>query len=285
MTEAASIRQGGGRWGWSSNRRGVAAAVAALGILLLGVWSLDAVQRWWAVVMIKTPARLSRPLPTLPLELGPFKRFGDMDNYLQPDEVAQLGTEDYLLRHYEDRSVAEHTPGRMVALNLNFYAVGSATPHVPRVCWAANGMQEEGNRIITVKDVPHKDGSRSDLRMQMLWFSGKQIGGASQGILGAAQEQARYLNVAYMFQVNDGYVATGEEVTRHFWKPDAKYAYHTKIEVTVVEPCTPDEAQPVVEKFIRASLAEIERCLPDPKDPGGKAAGAGVQASVEGLGH
>jgi len=279
MTQAAVLQSAGNTNGLTS-RRGWGAALAALAVLLLGIWSLDAVQRWWAVVMIKTPAKLSKPLGQLPLGLGAFTRLGNVDRKLPPDQEAVLGTEFYLLRDYVESRDGGGTTG--VSLNLNYYPVGTATPHVPRFCWAGAGMIEQGSKIFTVKDVRHKDGSTSDLRMQLLWFSGSKATTSALPMPEGATDGERFQNVAYMFQVNDGYVATAEEVTRHFWKPFAKYAYHTKIEVTVNRLCTPEEAQPVVERFIQASLAAIEECLPDAKKLASEARG---QTGTEELGH
>src|SRR5205814_10604447 len=81
-------------------------------------------------------------------------------------------------------------------------------------------------------------------------------------------------NVAYVFQVNGDYVSNPQEVTSRFWKAAYKYAYHCKIEVTPMDPadargtrvltCTQDESTRIVSDFIRAALAEVEECLPDP---------------------
>jgi hypothetical protein len=71
-------------------------------------------------------------------------------------------------------------------------------------------------------------------------------------------------------------------VTSEFWHASSKYAYHTKIEVTVPTICTPAEAQAVISDFIRASVASIEECLPPteneeaPGKAGENAGGAGT---------
>ena len=74
-----------------------------------------------------------------------------------------------------------------------------------------------------------------------------------------------------MFEVNGKCFAQPQEVLSEFWQASAKYAYHTKVEVTVPVYCTPAEAQAAISDFIRASLAEVEACLPQTEDAPGAA--------------
>lgn len=239
----------------------------AILLLGLGIAGLDIAQRVFNVVLEKPPAALSKPLSELSRALGENNRYVSPgpDRTLDKEIVAVLGTEDYLLRNYQDTGKRDGDLGRELSLNLNFYATGNATPHVPEICWAGNGLKMNNNYFFDIHDVKHKDGSVSSIRARMLSFEPKSQPGAVPFMAPAATTQL--INVAYIFNVNGSYVANTQEVSKRFWDPTAKYAYHTKIEVTVPALCTPEEAQALVEQFFRASIAEIEKCLPEPETP------------------
>lgn len=241
------------------------AAVVAIGVLAAGIFGLHIVQKAFDLVLVKPPAELSKPLSDLSKTLGDGNRYSanGPDRTLDKEIVAVLGTEDYLLRTYTDSTRRDGELGRDVSLNLNFYATGSATPHVPEVCWAGNGLNLHGSYFFEIRNVKHQDGSVSDIRARLLSFEPKAQPGSVPYLPQANATQ--FINVAYVFNVNGKYVANTREVAKHFWDPAAKFAYHTKIEVTVPALCTPEEAQPIVEQFFRSSIGEIEKCLPNPE--------------------
>lgn len=246
----------------------VVATGVAIFMLGLGIAGLTVAQKAFNVVLEKPPAELSKPLAELSRTLGDNNRYvsSGPDRTLDKEIVAVLGTEDYLLRNYQDTQKRDGDLGRDLSLNLNFYATGSATPHVPEVCWAGNGLTMSNNNFFEIPNVKHKDGSISTLRARLLSFEPK----AQPGLvpyLPQASSSTQLINVAYIFNVNGRYVANTREVSKLFWDPTAKFAYHTKIEVTLPALCTPEEARPIIEEFFRSSLAEIEKCLPDPERP------------------
>ncbi len=242
----------------------IIATCLVFAIIGAGIVSLTVAQKVFSVIVDKPPAQLSKPLADLAKSFGENNRYvaTGPDRTLDKEIVAVLGTEDYLLRNYRDALKHDGDLGREIALNLNFYATGSATPHVPEICWAGNGLNLQSSRFFDIQGIRHKDGTQSDIRVRLLSFTPKAQPGAItfEGLTPSNQ----LLNVAYVFNVNGRYVANTGEVRKHFWDPQAKYAYHTKIEVTVPMVCSPEEAQPLVEEFFRNSLAEIEKCLPDP---------------------
>ena len=54
---------------------------------------------------------------------------------MNEETVQTLGTREYLLRTYEDQTVPEGTPGRLINLNVNYYASGDSTLHVLETRW------------------------------------------------------------------------------------------------------------------------------------------------------
>ena len=256
---------------WASRKVVFSGAVSAV-VLLVGAIGLYASQAYYRMVLDKPPAPLSKPLHELSSTLG--TRFvqpaGESDKSLPEGIVESLGTKDYLLRTYQDNG--EHPAGQgpwRVALNLNYYATGDASPHVPENCWVGNGRQPPELMPVVVKGVKRKDGTTVDITMKLLSFLPtkeelRQMGAVGAVDTGEMKTDLRR-NVAYVFHVNGVYESNPVAVVSRFWNATNKFAYHAKIEMTMEQLCTPEQAQVELSDFLRESLADIEECLPDPK--------------------
>src|ERR1035437_4509320 len=149
-------------------------AIVVAVVIAAGVFSVHALEASFGLHFSKVPKRLSQPLPFLSKELGIPARYIAEGYDVNLDEaiVEVLGTRDYLQRCYRDLDKAEGDPGKVLFLNLNYYAIGSSTPHVPEVCWAGAGMTEaRASRVIF--DIPYvrrKDGSMVTLHARMISF-------------------------------------------------------------------------------------------------------------------
>jgi len=238
---------------------------ALLGAAAVG---LVVIPRALGMTLDKPPMPLPKPLTSLSKRLGTPVRYiaEGPDRLMNADVLEALGTKDYLLRDFRDTKKREGEPGYELSLNLNYYASGNATPHVPEICWAATGMREHSKTNFNIDNVRRKDGSLVTLRMRLLTFY-PRTSNVSEFFTGTQQatqdDEKKLKNVAYIFEVNGDYVSNRREVMSKFWKPGNRFAYHTKIEITVNELCSVEEARQVVGDFMRASLAEIEECLPD----------------------
>jgi len=259
-----------------ASRRAFGRALVTAGMLAAGIVSVRGLETALKATFDKPPAPLTKELSQMKRELGQPVRYvanlaAKPDQVLSSDIVETLGTSKYLVRQYTDKTLPAGEPGSVVNLNVNYYDTGSSTPHVPEVCWAGGGWQESGNSRNTfdVKGVVRKSGETVDLRMRLISFA-PPPGVPDKNSAG----EPVYNNVAYVFHVNGEYVSNPQEVTSRFWKATYKYAYHCKIEVTPMDPadgrgirvltCTQEEAKRIVSDFMRAALAEVEECLPDP---------------------
>ncbi|HTV47765.1 MAG TPA: exosortase-associated EpsI family protein [Phycisphaerae bacterium] len=234
----------------------------ALAIMVAGLGSLAWAQTVMHVVLQKLPTQLQKPLPDLPRALGQYKvPPGSADQRLPEDQVQTLGTNIYLLRDYWNTKLPMDSPGAVIQVNINFYPTDFATPHVPDVCWTANGMQRLSDDLITIHNVPHADGSVSDLQMRLESFAASDSDDSETDDQVASAGGVYF--VAYVFQVDGAYVPNPEQVSEMFWNQTARFGYDAKIEVRVVLPSTPQQAQAAITEFIRAALPSIEKCLPD----------------------
>jgi len=212
----------------------------------------------------KAPAPLAHDLLLLGKQLGDQPRFMALghDRAMEPDVLAGLGTNLYLLRDYTKLAADKTSTNDVVSLNINYYERGTATPHVPDICWAGNGLTKVYDTEILVPNVPHKDGTRSTVPMRLLSFAPRKAEGMIPGLEEKA-DQSRLLTVGYTFQVNGQYVGNRAQVVKLFWRRDSRFGYHCKIEITYRAYVPPEQARPVIEDFLRASLPQIEECLPD----------------------
>jgi hypothetical protein len=251
--------------------RAMVRTVIVAGILVAGSVAVRGLEVALHATFNKPPAEPRRSFTKIATELGRPVRYiaTGSDEVLDPETVEALGTEHYLVRRYQDKSIPANAPNSTVNLNVNYYPTGTSTPHVPEVCWAGSGRTEAANSRVTfvVKGIKRRDGSMIDLPMRMISFV--PVGGPTANDAG----EPIYSNVAYVFHVNGEYVSGSQEVTSRFWKASYRYAYHAKIEVTPLDAsgqgrnvltCTQAQAQKIVGDFIREALPEVEECLPDP---------------------
>jgi hypothetical protein len=269
-------------------RQAIVRAAIAAGVLAAGVVTVRGLETMLNAVFDKPPAPLRQPLPHIAAELGTPVRYvrTGSDAVLDAETVEALGTSEYLVRRYRDQTLAAGTAGVLVNLNVNYYAMGTSTPHVPEICWAGGGREESPNSRVTfeVKAVKRRDGSTFDLPMKMISFV------PAGGQVYAPTGEPLYSNVAYVFHVNGAYVSSTWEVTSRFWKASYRYAYHAKIEVTPLDPggangtvltCTQAQAQKIIGDFIREALPEVEACLPAPSILTDGASAAGTDVSQQ----
>ena len=238
--------------------------VVALAILVGGLVSLTLAQNSFHVVLQKLHTPLQRPLYTLPKVLPPFRvRPGWVDSKLSADVVQVLGTHEYLLRKYWDSRLPRNAPGAIVSLNLNYYPTDFATPHVPNVCWIGIGLKRIHDSLIVIHNVPHANGTVSNMPMRFLSFAVPESGFSGLPLIINQTHGGRYINTAYTFQVDGRYVPDPQQVSELFWRRRSKYGYDAKIEIDVRGPCTRAVARRQIAAFLRAALPAIERRLPD----------------------
>ncbi len=265
-----------------ASRRAFVHALVTAAVLSAGIVSVHGLERALHATFDKPPAPLLHPLDEVQRRLGDPVRYEAVgpDQVLAPEIVETLGTADYLVREYRDRNVADGQRGGLFNLNVNYYATGSSTPHVPETCWAGAGrVESDDSRVVfDVDGVKRRDGSLVNLRVKLVSFLPTNGDAAEVAALTTTTSEPIYSNVAYVFQVNGEYVTNTREVSSHFWKASNRYAYHAKIEVTPMVQTlsgygqpntrpmvgTQKEAIALVSDFLRSAVPAVEECLPDP---------------------
>jgi hypothetical protein len=242
------------------SRRTLVRAVVVAAIIAVGTAAMYALEQSLHLTFDKPPMPLRKPLAQMDRHLGPGGRYSAdrPDNAMEEDILQVLGTRDYLLREYTDNTKKTNEPGSTLDLNVNYYPTGSATPHVPEICWAGAGLEEakEIRKTFYVQGVKRADGTMQDVGMHLISFN------TGDGDLADASSVKKYRNVAYLFEVNGDCVVTPKEVISEFWKASNPHAFHSKIEVTIQQPCTQEEAEKAISDFMREALPAVEECLP-----------------------
>jgi hypothetical protein len=266
MTTEAPIARGESGSSMSSSalaavsRRTFVRALVVAAVIAAGWAGVLTLERSLHLSFDKPPMPLRKPLSQMAKHLGGGRYITEHPDETMPEDVLQvLGTRDYLLRAYTDTTKPASDPGAMLALNVNYYATGNSTPHVPEICWAGSGLEEASDKRKTfvINDVRRADGTvEKELRMHLISFK------VQNSDFGDGSSSNVYKNVAYLFEVNGDCVATAKEVLSGFWKASNPHAFHSKIEVTIQQPCTQEEAEKAISDFIREALPAVEECLP-----------------------
>lgn len=277
----------------SASKRALRNAVMATVLLAAGTGVVYGLEVWLNATFEKPPAELSKPLDQMSRKLGTRYVAEKPDEVLSHEVIETLGTHDYLVREYRDTQAAPGAPGEFMNLNVNYYATGSSSPHVPEVCWAGVGRTEApgSGEVFEVSGVPRKHGPAATVRVKLISFLPTRAGTSQpEEAKPGPDGEVRYTNVAYLFQVNGEYVSNTREVTSHFWKASNLYAYHSKIEMTPMQRvrgatgeavmplvCSRSEAKRLVAEFLKEALVEVEACLPDPAILTAKSAADGTE--------
>ena len=226
----------------------------------MGTGAMYTLQQSLHLTFNKPPMPLRKPLAQMNRRLGPGGRYtaDRPDNAMEEDILQILGTRDYLLREYTDNTKTSNEPGITLDLNVNYYPTGSATPHVPEICWAGAGLEEakEIRKTFYIRGAQRADGTKQDIGMHLISFN------VGDGDMTDSSSPKKYRNVAYLFEVNGDCVVTPKEVISEFWKAANPHAFHSKIEVTIQQPCTQEEAEKAISDFMREALPAVEECLP-----------------------
>jgi exosortase len=266
------------------NARGPAALTfgAALICGVLGVASAGShsVIAWQKLVLHKEAVPLRHILQAnIPLDKGDY-RFVE-DQFLPPEVIDELGTEDYLSRTYEDLSVPRGEPGRLIRLHVAYYTgTVDTVPHVPDRCFVGGGAEHKGLSYRSLPldpDVfaPRDDGDGYTARAKLdpPGQAGSYLGTditvpdrdveVSHFTFGPASRSDLDHHVMYFFAANGQFMASPNAVRFQGFDIRDEHSYYCKIEVMILGESDPDRAAERTAKLLDVFLPEIMACLPD----------------------
>lgn len=230
--------------------------------VILGVaatsWQVTA--RAIGMHLVKMPIYLQQPLDNL--EEGAIQPYNVLKKTKieNEDVVEELGTEDYIQWILEEPTAEEGNPARYVNLFITYYARPDYVPHIPEVCYTGGGnvIEERMNAELEIVTA----GRRRTIPIRILHITNPKLLSKNAGT-----------TVVYFFSSNGQYTNTRNKVRYMMRDPFDKYAYFSKVEMSVYALLPPEEVkkdlQPLIESLVPALEAGFWPAWP-PKDDVGE---------------
>lgn len=176
---------------------------------------------------------------------------------LSPEEIANLGTDEYLLWNLTDLRQTPDDPTRVARLFITYHTGGPGlVPHNPKECLAAAGMTLKNETLIQAS-APGPDGTEQTFPVSVLEFELPRR--RTMQMQSGSSEDPR-LVVAYFFYVNGRYVTTRTSVRRAVSNLWDRYSYYSKIEVSFNDDAFVE--LPNREKTVAATRRLLQKLMP-----------------------
>jgi exosortase len=257
------------------------ARVMALGVivsaLVVGAAGQQTVLGMTKAVLFKKELPLRKQLISLPTEVGRWQMVGE-NKKLRPAVEDALGTKQYLLRQYEDKTLDAGDPGHLATLQIAYYPGSIGTvPHVPERCYVAGGMRPVNTRTVQLaldETSWRSDGQARLATSQLLGrtpqydnpvrIPSARVPATLFTFTPKGQDQSGDKeNVLYFFAANGKFLPSPDSVRMEGWDLSDEYAYYCKIEVRWPGISDAEHAQHRTARLLSDMLPEIMACLPD----------------------
>jgi hypothetical protein len=252
------------------------AFIVAVVVLGIGALGLNAATNYLKLNFKKVPVALRHGFDDadgIPARVGDWQMVS-IDMPVNADLEEALGTKEYVFRDYVDtRLVSERElarfndksdrerrglvaelqqrkPTSVVRLAVTYYTgYVDTVPHVPERCYVADAFRPV-DPLTYEWPVPTPILGPEPLSVRYIDFE-DQTG-----------NRVAKVNVAYFFQTQGAYESNPLLVRGRLQNLFEPYGYFAKVELMTVLPDR-EQAAKVMQDFLRASLPEVERCLPD----------------------
>lgn len=264
-----------------SPRRGLmVSGMIATALLLASAVGLTAANRSLGAQLRKLPIEPETGLKfhTLPEKVTGWRMV--KDDVLSAEAAAELGTQNYVSRWYEQVDAAGAPTGVALQLHCAYYTgMIDTVPHVPERCMIGGGMETSGEtRVVPVP----LDRSRLTTDPDFTDAAGKPLLMArnervnSRVRLPAAVDKLELtvtpfrdaaantkLFAGYFFIANGGVVASANDVRLLAFNLQADYAYYAKIQFMSASVKTHEQLAELAAKFLDEAFPDIMQRVPD----------------------
>lgn len=254
---------------------GAAVAAGLLGVSAAGQHSVLA---WQKAVLFKKEVPARHNLSRLPLEVGPYQFVQDLP--ISSDEIEALGTEEFISRIYEDTSVEQGQPGRLIRLHVTYYTgMVDTVPHVPDRCFVAAGidsvvLDDQTLSLSPSVFTPAAEGSgfvaESTLRAPVATADGErrritvpQRDVATKRFTYRTKPTDPDQHVTYFFAANGKFLSSPNSVRLQGFDIRDAYSYYAKVEVALIGVEEPQAVADGTARFLDHYLPDIMACFPD----------------------
>jgi len=191
----------------------------------------------------KLPVPLKKSLSNFETDkVWPYKFVEKMRMAAEVEEA--LGTKDYVQLRFQDTGKNEKDFGREILFFVTYYTGNpDQVPHIPDVCYLGGGFDPEGSFDSSIK-VPGLGLKDDTLPVRVLFFKNSR------------SLSSYYHIVIYFFSVNGNYVEERTKVRWYLGNIWTKYAYFSKVEMSVISLNKPDMASvlKVAERFFQKTV-------------------------------
>ncbi len=260
--------------------------LVAVAVLALAAISMQSAVRFMDIHLRKLPIHPASELQftSIPTEVPGWRRFGPEQPALSTEVLDELGTRNYISRLYVRTDAPEGEKAPILDLHCAYYTgMIDTVPHVPERCFVGGGMSIDGvaGQLVSIPldlerfpPAPFIDAERfgvirrgrtgptsdtpgvfvrmpaglEDLQMNVTRFSGDD---------GAA------VYAGYFFIANGGLAGRAEEIRRLAFRPEDRFAYYAKVQITSADANSPEELAELAADFLNEMLPEIVRRTPD----------------------
>ena len=278
---AAARRPAAARVDWSFVRR--PSFYVPLVVMLASAVALQAAVTTLGIHLkkLKIVAPGNRQVSSIPTETASWQRIGRDDQYSE-EYVDELGTPNYLSRHYVQKKPAKGKPPLRVNLHMAYYTGQVDTiPHVQERCLVAAGF----NLVDTFNSVPIPLDTTSWTSVagatpsQVEWFA-RPDARYSEGEVAPVHMPRNPQNLAmrvsvfegkggvrqtggYFFIANGGHCASAEDVRTLAFKLEDDYAFYLKVQISTDQALSAQEFSALASSLLDELLPDIMRCVPD----------------------
>jgi len=260
---------------------------AAVALVILGVsaLSLGAYINARQLVLTKKPIHAPGDVKfsDMPRRFEGWARIGS-DKLIEGEMLRELGTRNYLSRHYVETDPPEGQRPRRVSLHMAYYTGTIDTvPHVPERCMVGAGWEiVRAQQITPVPITFEADGVRELVRdtyvdpsYGTVWLKrDPKTGGRVRLPLGVEKlrmsvtnfrnaEDTVRLYAGYFFIANGVAYPTAEQVRLNAYRLENEYAYYAKVQFSSTDVSSAEELGELASDFLDASFHEIMPLLPD----------------------
>jgi len=216
--------------------------VACVVVLAASAIGLETTVRVLGLQFRKQPVPLRRPLDQLDMsKLLPEYEFVAA-HAIQPDILGELGTDQYLNCILREKARKENDPQGYWRVLVTYYTGDpDQVPHVPDMCYLGGGFQRRESRKVYLA-VPALGSKGDKIPIRVLSF-GKQGVGARRQVV-----------VMYVFSANGRFECDRQRLRVLLGKPLERYAYFSKVEISLSAPNTSQAAMEAGTKLLRKLL-------------------------------
>jgi hypothetical protein len=257
--------------------------IIAATILLIAALTLNGAVQMMKLHFRKEPVALRHPLDEIPPQMGPWLQVSK-DEPLDKELQDTLGTDKYIFRDYVDTrqisaaelaqlqkeiatgdtardlaTIQSERPGAILSAAVTYYTgLVDTVPHIPDRCYVAGGFEPVDHSYPTWDVSPpgvlgsYADTPARNLQVCFINFEDQ-----------TANRSSLPINVAYFFQCNGSYESDPiDGVRMRLQDLTERHGYFAKVELKTVM-SDQNVSKSIMADFLRYSLPEIERCLPD----------------------